>query len=227
MKAFLLAAGLGKRLRPLTDHLPKPLVEVAGKPLIQWHIEKLRDAGIGELVINCHWLGELLQARLGDGRDLDVAIRWSFEPELLDTGGGIRAALPLLGTEQPFALVSADCWTDLSYQWLTETDLQGALAQLMMVPNPEFHPAGDFGLDAQGWLRPRGLGMRDLTYSGIGLIDPSWVAQWEAPAPIFPLIQPLAQAIGQGRVRGALLQGHWTDVGTPQRLQELQYYLAG
>jgi NDP-sugar pyrophosphorylase family protein len=135
MRAMILAAGLGKRLRPLTEHLPKALVSVAGKPLIEYHIDKLGAVGIGELVINTSWLGELIEYRLGDGAAFGVRIQWSREVEPLETGGGIRRAMPLLGPA-PFVTVSADIWSDYCYSRLPHALPSTMLAHLILVPNP-------------------------------------------------------------------------------------------
>jgi MurNAc alpha-1-phosphate uridylyltransferase len=220
MKAFLLAAGRGERLRPLTETRPKPLVEVGGKPLIFWHIDKLRDAGITDLVINCHWLAEQLQQSLGDGAELGVQIQWSPEPQLLDVGGGLRAALPLLGSE-PFVMISADIWSDFDYNWLASAGLEEVVAKLIMVPNPDFYPAGDFALQfgKLGLLSP---GEKGFTYSGIGLLHPDWVAGWASEESAFSWLGPLRTAVQGGQIAAKLYQGRWTDVGTPERLAQLQ-----
>jgi MurNAc alpha-1-phosphate uridylyltransferase len=166
MRAMILAAGLGKRLRPLTERLPKALVEVGGKPLIEHHIEKLAAAGIRELVINVSWLGEQLERRLGQGGRLGVEIRWSREPEPLETGGGIRRALALLGS-RPFVLISADVWSDYDYGRLPRTLEDGATAHLILVPNPPHHPAGDYRLRGGGAGPGAGIPRgRDLPAAG-------------------------------------------------------------
>src|SRR5690348_7955783 len=145
MKAMILAAGRGERMRPLTDHTPKPLLEVAGKPLIAWHLQRLAKTGIHDVVINLSWLGETIAAALGDGSQHGVRITYSREPwPALETGGGIREALPLLGSE-PFLLVNGDVYTDVDFAALRLAP--GDLAQLVLVPNPEHHPRGDFWLD--------------------------------------------------------------------------------
>jgi N-acetyl-alpha-D-muramate 1-phosphate uridylyltransferase len=224
LKAFVLAAGLGQRLRPLTESTPKPLLEVGGKPLIFWHMEKLQQAGIDELVINCHWLADQLQSRLGDGSDFGLSIRWSPEPELLQTGGGLKAALPLLGSA-PFALISADIWSDIDYRWLMETEIDDLDARLVMVPSPAFHPQGDFTLDEQHMLQPLAAGASGVTYSGVGLISPKWVESWSADSPAFSWIGPLQLAVQQGRIGAVLHRGSWTDVGTAERLADLNRQL--
>lgn len=214
MKAMLLAAGRGERLRPITDTLPKALVPVGGKPLIAWHLAALVRAGIRDVVINLSWLGEQLRAALGDGRDFGVRITWSDEgPVALETGGGIFRALPLLGPEA-FLVVSADIWTDIDFSrvWL-EPD---ALAHLVLIRNPPHHPRGDFGLDGDLVVE------RDserLTYANVGVYRPEFFDGCTAGR--FPLLQPLQRAIAQRRVRGELHRGQWSDVGTAERLAEL------
>ena len=214
MKAMILAAGRGERMRPLTDRTPKPLLEIAGKPLIQYHIEALRAAGIHDLVINLAHLGEQIRARLGDGAGLDVHIQYSQEPEgALETGGGIHQALPLFGAA-PFIVVNGDVWTDYPFAQLRARDLD--LAHLVMVPNPVQHPMGDFALrDA----RLREQGQPRYTFSGIGLYRAELFA---ACAPgRFALAPLLRAAMARGRVSGELYEGVWSDVGTPQRWHEL------
>lgn len=220
MKAMILAAGRGERMRPLTDRVPKPLLEVAGKPLIQYHIEALREAGFEELVINHAHLGEQIVARLGDGRALGVRIAYSVEPPgALETGGGIRQALALLGGDT-FLVVNGDIWTDYPYRQL-QRQPEG-LAHLVLVDNPEHHVDGDFRLehgkvDAEGGPR--------LTFSGIGLYRPELFAG-HAPGR-FPLAPLLRGAMQAGRVSGEHYQGRWMDIGTAQRLAELDRQLRG
>jgi MurNAc alpha-1-phosphate uridylyltransferase len=211
---MILAAGRGERMRPLTDRVPKPLLEAGGRPLIHYQIEALRDAGFVELVINHAHLGEQLRERLGDGSGYGVRIAWSAEPEgALDTGGGIRHALALLG-DAPFVVVNGDIWTDYPYRQLRrEPD---GLAHLVLVDNPEHHPRGDFCLDDSGWL---GEGEPGLTFSGIGLYRPQLFVGH--PDGRFPLAPLLRDAIGKGRVSGEHYHGGWMDIGTPERLAEL------
>jgi MurNAc alpha-1-phosphate uridylyltransferase len=214
MKAMLLAAGRGERLRPITDTLPKALVPVGGKPLIAWHLAALAGAGIRDVVINLSWLGEQLHAALGDGRDFGVRITWSEEgPVALETGGGIFRALPLLGPE-PFLVVSADIWTDIDFSRVKlEPD---ALAHLVLISNPPHHPRGDFGLDGNLVVE------RDserLTYANVGVYRPEFFDGCTAGR--FPLLRPLQRAIAGRRVRGELHRGQWSDVGTAERLADL------
>ncbi len=217
MKAMILAAGRGERMRPLTDRVPKPLLEVAGKPLIKYHIEALRDAGFVEIVINHAWLGEQIVQRLGNGRRLGVKIDYSPEPEgALDTGGGIHQALPLLGDEA-FLVVNSDIWTDYPYASLHHPPAR--LAHLVLIDNPAHHPRGDFGLEKDVVTVAGG---NRLTFSGIGLYRPELFR--DQPAGPFPLAPLLREAIRCAEVTGEHYHGDWTDVGTPQRLAELNEF---
>jgi MurNAc alpha-1-phosphate uridylyltransferase len=214
MKAMILAAGRGERMRPLTDRTPKPLLEAGGKPLIVYHIEALRDAGFRELVINHAWLGEQIEQYLGDGSRFGVQILYSPEPEgALETGGGIHHALPLLGDEA-FVVVNSDIWTDYPYARLHHP--QQALAHLVLVDNPAHHRQGDFSLD-NGLVTD--AGEATLTFSGIGLYRPELFSS-HAPG-AFPLAPLLREAMRRGQVTGEHYRGRWSDVGTPQRLAEL------
>ena len=218
MKAMILAAGRGERMRPLTDTLPKPLLPVAGKPLIEHHIERLAAAGVCELVINQGWLGDKLKAALGDGERWGVQIQWSDEGwPALETGGGITRALPLLG-ESPFLLVNGDVWTDANPGDLIRT-ISG-YAHLYMVENPEHHPGGDFALENQCLSQQ---GDEKFTYSGIGIFHPKLFAGCRDEA--FRLAPLLREAMDRGAVTGSMLPGSWVDVGTPQRLAALEAYI--
>jgi len=213
---MILAAGRGERMRPLTDAVPKPLLPVAGKRLIEYHLERLRAAGFREVVINTAWLGDMIEQALGDGRDLGLSITYSHErPEALETGGGIHHALPLLGSA-PFLLVNGDVWTDIDFGGLRRDPPAGSLAHLVLVPNPPQHPRGDFLLE-QGFLS-EGEGTRH-TDSGIGIFHPGLFAQC-APGK-FPLLPLLRQAIAQRRLTGELHTGCWHDIGTVERLAAL------
>jgi len=220
MRAMILAAGRGERMRPLTDQTPKPLLKVGGKPLIQYHIEALRDAGFRELVVNHAHLGNQIVERLGDGAQFGVHIDYSAEAEgALETGGGIKQALPLLG-EQPFLVINGDIWTDYPYQQLCR-EPEG-LAHLVLIDNPPHHPEGDFQLNGR---RLTAEGKRKLTFSGIGLYQPDLFA--DSPDGAFPLAPLLRGAMQAGQVSGEYFQGRWLDIGTPQRLAELNRELAG
>jgi MurNAc alpha-1-phosphate uridylyltransferase len=211
---MILAAGRGERMRPLTDQTPKPLLEVGGKPLIQYHIEALRDAGFRELVVNHAHLGNQIVERLGDGAQFGVHITYSAEPEdALETGGGIKQALPLLG-EQPFLVINGDIWTDYPYQQLYR-EPEG-LAHLVLIDNPPHHVQGDFQLNGR---RVTTDGENKLTFSGIGLYRPDLFA--DSPGGAFPLAPLLRRAMQTGQVSGEYYQGRWLDIGTPRRLAEL------
>ncbi|MBB3184299.1 MurNAc alpha-1-phosphate uridylyltransferase [Halomonas fontilapidosi] len=220
MRAMILAAGLGTRMRPLTDHCPKPLLEAGGKPLIVHHLERLLAGGIIDVVINVSYRAEQLVAALGDGRDFGVHIAWSRETTPLETGGGIRQALPLLG-EAPFLLVNGDVWCDLDPAGLPA--LGDDLARLVLVDNPDHHPQGDFHLDAAG--RVHAEGEPRLTFAGISLLDPALVA--DEPPGAFALAPLLRRAMAEGRVGGHRHRGAWVDVGTPERLDDLDRRLRG
>ncbi|WP_323064778.1 N-acetylmuramate alpha-1-phosphate uridylyltransferase MurU [Aeromonas jandaei] len=217
MKAMILAAGRGERMRPLTDLLPKPLLAVGGKPLIVHHIEKLKAAGVTELVINHAWLGHKLVESLGDGSALGVTIRWSAEESALETAGGIIQALPLLGDE-PFLVINGDTWLDLDYRSLVEQYLGEHLAHLWLAPNPPQHPAGDFALQAG-----KVVDTPAFTFSGVGLYRPAAFAG--LPAGARKLAPLLREWMAQGRVGGSLLAGGWRDIGTVDRLRELDEQL--
>ncbi|WP_411684642.1 N-acetylmuramate alpha-1-phosphate uridylyltransferase MurU [Aeromonas caviae] len=220
MKAMILAAGRGERMRPLTDLLPKPLLAAGGKPLIVHHIEKLKAAGVTNLVINHAWLGHKLVAALGDGSALGVSIHWSAEESALETAGGIVQALPLLGCE-PFLVINGDTWLDLDYRALVNQPLGDDLAHLWLVPNPPQHPQGDFSLQAG-----RVLDTPALTFSGVGLYHPAAFAG--LPCGARKLAPLLRDWMVQGRVGGSLLAGEWRDIGTVDRLRELdEQLLAG
>ena len=215
MKAMILAAGRGERLRPLTLTTPKPLLQVRGRPLIAWHLAALARAGVREVVINLSWLGEQIRAALGDGAGYGLAIRYSEEgPEPLETGGGIFRALPLLGPG-PFLLVNGDVHTDFDLGTLRAAP--GALGHLVLVPNPPQHPRGDFALEG-GRVREQG-GPR-YTYSGLAVLHPELFAGCSDGR--FPLLPLLRRAIALDRLHGELYTGAWTDVGTIERLNGLQ-----
>jgi MurNAc alpha-1-phosphate uridylyltransferase len=220
MKAMILAAGRGERLRPLTDRVPKALVEAGGKPLIAWQLERLAAAGFREVVINLAWHGEQIEARLGDGRDFGVAIAYSREAEALESAGGIAQARALLGAA-PFVLVNCDVACDFDLAALRAHALDGALAHLVLAPNPPHHPAGDFTL-AQG--KAGNAPAPRYTYTGIALVDPALVAPVRAgdKAQLAPLLRAAADA---GRLSGELHRGLWRDIGTAARLAELDALL--
>lgn len=228
MKAMILAAGRGERMRPLTDHIPKPLLMAGGKPLIVWHIERLARAGINDLVINHAHLGAQIENALGDGSYFGVRIRYSPEhPAALETAGGIAHALHLLGDE-PFAVVNGDIYCDYDFAHLpgriSALQANHDVAHLVLTNNPPHHPGGDFHL-YEGRLLPasdQGLTINDskLTFSGIGIYRPELFAHIprDAKAPLAPLLK---EQIALGKVSGEHYPGRWVDVGTPQRLEKL------
>jgi N-acetyl-alpha-D-muramate 1-phosphate uridylyltransferase len=227
MKAMILAAGRGERMRPLTDDCPKPLLAAGGRPLIEWHLHRLAAAGIREVVVNHAWLGERIERALGDGSRFGLAIRYSAEGVALETAGGIANALPLLG-DAPFVVVNGDIWCDYDVgraHTLAERLL--ALdwhAWCVLVDNPPHNPAGDFRLE-QGRLGTREGGAA-LTFAGIGVYRPQLFAGIAAGerARLAPL---LARAAEAGRAGAERHDGRWTDVGTPSRLAELDEQLRG
>lgn len=216
--AMVLAAGRGLRMRPLTDAVPKPLLPVAGKPLLAHHLERLARSGFSRVVINTSWLGEQVSAALGDGARFGLALEYSHEtPEALETGGGIRQALDRLGDD--FVVVNGDVWCDFDPASLALAT--GDLATLVLVDNPEHHPRGDFTLNAG---RVREGSDRRLTFAGIGRYRR---ALFERHAPgRFPLAPLLIDAMRDGRVAGVHHRGDWLDVGTPERLAALERFLA-
>lgn len=219
VKAMILAAGLGTRMRPLTDHCPKPLLGVAGKPLIVRHIERLVAAGFRELVVNTAHLGHMIEEALGDGATWGVSIHYSREAQPLETAGGILKALPLLG-DAPFLVINGDIWTDFPLATLQQGLPADTLAHLVLVDNPEHHPQGDFVL-REGCVVPRGA-LQGLTFSGLSVLSPALFTAWFARAgEALPLREVLLPAMQNGAVRGEHYDGYWLDVGTPQRLEQL------
>jgi len=214
-KAMILAAGLGNRMRPLTNHTPKPLLEVAGKPLIVYHIEKLADAGFEEIIINIAHLGFMIPKALGDGSRWGVKISYSDEQEegALESAGGIVKALPLLGDE-PFLVVNGDVWCD--YRFDADFDLKDDLAHLVLVHNPDHNTKGDFTLKNGRVLND---GVCKHTFSGIGYYSPMLFRSLAyGPAPLALLLR---EAMRREKVSGELYEGEWRDIGTPQRLEEI------
>jgi MurNAc alpha-1-phosphate uridylyltransferase len=214
MKAMILAAGRGERMRPLTDVTPKPLLRVGGQCLIEYHLKALQRAGIREAVINLGHLGEQIQALLGDGRRYGLDIRYSHEGDhILDTGGGIHHALPMMG-EEPFLVINGDIFTDFPFESLRGRVV--ALAHVVLVANPAHHPQGDFSL-AEELVHADGAPR--FTFSGIGIYHPELFAG--CTAGVFPLAPVLRRAMAAGQVSGEIYAGMWCDVGTPTRLSEL------
>ncbi len=224
MQAMILAAGRGERMRPLTDRVPKPLLKVGGRALIVWHIERLRAAGIREIVINHAWLGHMIERALGNGAALGVHIAYSAETKALETAGGIARALPLLD-EAPFLVVNGDVYCEWDFKRAAVAAARLAhspcTAWLVMVPNPPHHPGGDFCLDS-GIIGAGGMAGASsrFTFSGIGIYRRALFAGigHGEKAPLAPLLRT---AMAETRVLGELFDGAWADVGTPPRLHEL------
>lgn len=218
MKAMILAAGRGERMRPLTDTTPKPLLEVGGKALLDYHLVALKQAGIQDVIINHAWLGEQIESYVGKGEQYGLRVEYSPEvPEALETAGGIIQALPWLGAE-PFIVINGDIWCDYPLQQLPQSPV--GLAHLVMVDNPQHNPQGDFCL-TDDWLQPEGE--TKLTYSGIGVYHPDLFAGLEpGKRPLAPLLK---NAMVSKQVSGEYYQGRWYDIGTPERLTELDLQL--
>jgi len=217
MKAMVLAAGFGNRLRPLTDHTPKPLVTVGGKPLIIHHLEKLKQAGYSDVVINLGHLGSKISDTLGDGSDLGVSIQYSDEgPDPLETGGGLTKALPLLGDE-PFLVVNGDVWCDLDFSSIPKKMRMSDLATLYLVPRPQWREKGDFSLNEGRVIESE---TPQFLYAGIALYHPRILDG--ARVEKFSIVPRLRNAISQNLVGGILFDEEWDDVGTPERLSALQ-----
>ena len=217
MKAMILAAGRGQRLRPLTDKLPKPLVEVQGKPLLQRHIENLISAGFTDVVINVSWLRQQIVSFLEQHNHFNINIQVSDEGDTaLETGGGMYHALPLLG-DDAFMVVNGDVYTDFPFAELAT--LQGNdLVSLLMVPNPEHNLGGDFSVSAAR-LREKQANQPNYTYSGIGIYHPQLFAHSTSGA--FSVVPLIKQAIANQHAAAQVYDGLWSDVGTPQRLDAL------
>jgi MurNAc alpha-1-phosphate uridylyltransferase len=220
MRAMILAAGRGERMRPLTDSTPKVMLEAGGRPLIEWHLEKLGRAGVERVVINYAWMGEQIEQRLGNGARFGLDIVYSAEQDALESAGGIANALPLIG-EQPFLVVNGDVYTDLDFvvllRHLPQLNAKDRLAHLVLIDNPEHHPQGDFVLAGS---HVQAAGDARLTFSGIGLYHPHLFAEVVRGnrARLAHLLRP---AMDRGVVTGERYDGLWIDVGTPQRLAHL------
>ena len=220
MKVMMLAAGRGERLRPLTERVPKPLVEAAGKPLIAWHLERLAAAGLRDIVINVSHLADAVVERVGDGRRFGVTVRYSREAEPLETAGGIARALALLGAD-PFLLVNSDIYCEVDFASLAALALGERLAHLVLVPNPPHRAQGDFSL-AAGLVG--NTGEPRYTYAGVAVMSPQLVAGVR-PGEKAPLAPLLREAADRRRISGQLFTGLWQDVGTIERLRELESIL--
>lgn len=220
MKAMILAAGRGERMRPLTDHIPKPLLEVAGKPLIIWHLEKLAKANFEEVIINHAHLGGMIEAYVGDGSRWNLKITYSREGSPLETAGGIKKALPLIG-DQPFLVVNADIYTDFNFATIKNRNLNDCKGHLVMVKNPKQHPDGDFFLQNNQIERE---GKERLTFSGIAIYQPKIFEDINIE-PVAKLAPILKKLIDAECISGEAYQGLWFDIGTPERLNEVNLFL--
>ncbi len=224
-KAMLLAAGRGERMRPLTDSTAKPLLKVAGKRLIDYHLEKLAGAGVTQVVVNTSWQAEKIESTLGDGSSYGLHIDYSYEPVALETAGGIRQALPLLG-DNPFLVVSTDVWCDIDYADFIAKSPDSS-AHLLMVNNPAHHPEGDFTIAPGGKVQIKNdIGKFDseaFTYSGIGLYHPQLFKS--LPVAPLPLRDVLIPTIKAGQTSASVYDGLWFDIGTVERLKALNDYL--
>lgn len=227
---MILAAGRGERMRPLTDTVPKPLLQAGGKALIEYHLEKLASAGFSEIVINHAYLGKKIERALGNGENYGLNIRYSHEPVVLETAGGIANALPLLVNPShhlPFLVINADIYCEIDFSLMLpilqkmQTDAANYCAHLVLVENPEHHPAGDFSLCAN---QVRSNGIKKLTFSGIGAYQPGLFARVKKDTAT-KLAPILRQAIDAGKVNGEYFGGTWMDIGTPERLHLLNQRL--
>lgn len=234
MKAMILAAGFGSRMRPLTLKTPKPLLKAGGKSLIEHQLLRLKAAGIHDVVINVAYLGAQIQMALGDGQQYGMQISYSVETEPLETAGAILNAAPMLG-EQPFLLLNADVWCDLDLLELSQVSLGHRGGHLILVPNPEHKLQGDFALTDNSILQKSndtgssvsGVSQCTYTYSGIALLSPSLVTEYPNRRQAFPLREVFELGIEQQSLTAQVYSGDWRDIGTPERLQQLDQDLQG
>lgn len=228
VQAMILAAGEGRRMRPLTLTRPKPLLKVAGKTLIEHQLDRLVAAGIEQCIINLAYLGEQIQEALGDGSRYGLRIHYSVEPQPLETGGALNRALPLLG-DAPLLLINADIWSDYPLHNLIAQADRLEDGHLVLVENPLHNNSGDFALTADGRvaLAQPGAGLASHTFSGLSLLHPRIIRDYPQRREIFPLREAFAYSIARGSLRGELYRGTWLDIGTPERLRELEVHLQG
>lgn len=227
MRAMILAAGLGKRMRPLTETCPKPLLQAGGRHLIDYHLERLANLGVKHLAINTHWLAQQLSETLGDN-NRGMSLEYFYEPVLLETAGGIRNALPVLdeGQDTPFLVINGDIYTEIDLDtWLAQAQslIATSKACLALVENPEHNLEGDFGLEPSNGNLLLKAASNSMTYAGLGLFRPSFFCSLaNGPAALAPL---LYQSIDKQNLKGALVNAFWMDVGTPERLRQLNHRL--
>jgi MurNAc alpha-1-phosphate uridylyltransferase len=216
-KAMILAAGLGQRMRPLTDTLPKPMLSAGGKPLLQYHLEALAAVGVEEVIINLAYLGEKIRAFVGTGERFGLTIFYSNEPEPLETAGALLNALHLLG-DGPFILINGDVWTDFPLGRLCNYSLPVSIdAHLILVANPEFHPIGDFSPNTSGVLE-NNPHLDKFTFAGMSVVHPRLIKYYPNRRVKFPLGEVLKYGINHKRISAEVYRGLWSDVGTPERL---------
>ncbi|MGH1485794.1 MAG: N-acetylmuramate alpha-1-phosphate uridylyltransferase MurU [Cellvibrionaceae bacterium] len=219
---MILAAGFGERMRPLTEHTPKPLLKVGGKSLIEYHLERLSSVGVRDVIINVAHLGDQIKKVLGSGERWQLSIQYSVEPEPLETAGAIVHALPLLG-ESPFLLVNGDVWTDFPFTSLLSKELDNALGHLVLVNNPEHHPGGDFSID-HGLLANKNE--QAYTFAGVSLLHPSLLADYPESRIRFPLGEVFRYFLSQKKLTAEHYSGQWFDIGTVDRLESLDHLLS-
>ena len=219
MKAMILAAGRGQRMRPLTLTTPKPLLVVGGKPLIVYHLERLAAVGVREVIINTAYLGEQIKRALGSGSQWGLTLLYSEEPQPLETAGAIVHALPLLG-DRPFILINADIWSDCDLSALLNHTLSPYLGHLLLTANPEHHPQGDFAI-VDGELSSQLPHHQCYTFTGISVLSPDLIAAYPNKRATFPLAEVFHYAIDKHLLSAEIIDSHWCDIGTPERLQAL------
>jgi MurNAc alpha-1-phosphate uridylyltransferase len=218
---MILAAGFGERMRPLTEHTPKPLLKVGGKSLIEYHLENLSAAGISDVVINIAHLGEQIRHALGDGKRWQLSIRYSVEPEPLETAGAVLNALPLLG-DDPFLLINGDVWSDFSFASLLKQSMNSSLGHLVLVDNPVHHISGDFSL-SDGFLAEKDI--KAYTFSGISVLKSSLITDYPQCRDHFPLGEVFRYYLSQRKITAEYYSGQWFDIGTVDRLRQLDNML--
>jgi MurNAc alpha-1-phosphate uridylyltransferase len=222
MKAMIFAAGKGERMLPLTRDLPKPLLTINNKMLIEYHLEKLAATGISEVIINVAWMGDKIVQALGQGERYGLNILYSVEPEPLETAGAIKYAQALVGDEH-LLVVNADVFTSFDFSTLLNLSFnEEELGTLVLVNNPQHNPGGDFKLDDEGYVQTKAELGKNLTFAGVSVLNPRWVYGFSSAHKKLPLREVFASAISQKKLRGMHYQGQWSDVGTPERLAELR-----